>query len=72
MICPICQDRFAPFPTDDFECKKDKFVPIKEGALERRRRMFFSNQENGGCTSECKGVLRFMLSAYNSSIKRNQ
>jgi len=72
MICPICQTRYAPFPKDDFKYEGDRFLPIKEGALERRRRAYSSNQQNGGCEPECRIILRRMLSAYDARIRRGK
>ena len=68
MICIICQERYAPSLPEDFDPTKDNLASL----IPEQRKNYFSNEEDGGCNPEHKIILLRMLSAYNSSIKRNQ
>lgn len=56
MICPICKTRFADFSEDDFTVIPEGcIIERKEGANERRMKVFESNEERF-CSDECSNI----------------
>jgi hypothetical protein len=60
MVCPICLERWAPFPGGDYRKKRVRFdghrewvvlVPVSQAALERRESEFWRDEEEvcAGC-----------------------
>jgi len=52
MICPVCKTRFADYPEEDYDISDNGIIVKKEGAYERRMKVFESDEE-GFCSAEC-------------------
>ena len=59
MICPVCGQRWAPFPEEDFE--QNNLSAKTEGAEERRLQAYNSDREEYcGCNEEYFDALIIM------------
>lgn len=45
MICPICRERYADFPEEDFVLTDHGYEPKTDSAIKKRNRVFESDKE---------------------------
>lgn len=68
MICPVCKQRWASFPEEDFSITEEGIQEIKEGAHERRTEVFNSDQEYYcGCIEADERYREFVLQGQDQS-----